>query len=307
MEEITGKAHWVTKKHQSGSIRLYAWEKFLPSREGRFAGTVLLVHGSSMASTPTFDLQVSGQGEAYSMMDYFARLGYDVWCFDCEGYGRSDKTRDSKFFIVDGADDTEAVGDEICRLRGVGKLLVYGISSGALRAAMFAERRPERVERLVLDAFVWTGQGSPTLEQRRKGLPAMLATNRRPVDAAFIRSIFTRDHPGTAADEVVAAFAEAVVALDDSVPNGTYIDMCQNLPLVDPGRIQAPVLITRGQYDGIAGLDDLLSFFKLLQNQDKHFAVMAGSAHSSVHERNHCTLLHIIASFWSQPEPVYLG
>jgi len=44
----------------------------------------------------------------------------------------------------------------------------YGISSGALRAGLFAQRHPERVARLALDAFVWTGEGSPTLEARRK-------------------------------------------------------------------------------------------------------------------------------------------
>jgi pimeloyl-ACP methyl ester carboxylesterase len=307
VEAITGVAHWVTKQHESGPIRLYAWEKYLPSREGSFAGIILLVHGSSMASTPTFDLQVPGQGETHSTMDYFARLGYDVWCFDCEGYGRSDKTRDTHFYVADGADDTEAVADYIRRVRGDEELLMFGGSSGALRAAMFAERRPERVKRLILDAFVWTGEGSPTLEQRRKRLPELLTTKRRPVDPDFVRTIFTRDHPGSADDAVVEAFAEAICALDDSVPNGTYIDMCQNLPLVDPRELDVPVLIARGEYDGIAGFDDLIEFFKLLPNPDKQFAVMPGSAHSSLHGKNFRTALHILHSFWSQPDPVYRG
>jgi pimeloyl-ACP methyl ester carboxylesterase len=307
VEAITGVAHWVTKQHESGPIRLYAWEKYLPSREGSFAGIILLVHGSSMASTPTFDLQVPGQGETHSTMDYFARLGYDVWCFDCEGYGRSDKTRDTHFYVADGADDTEAVADYIRRVRGDEELLMFGGSSGALRAAMFAERRPERVKRLILDAFVWTGERSPTLEQRRKRLPELLTTKRRPVDPDFVRTIFTRDHPGSADDAVVEAFAEAICALDDSVPNGTYIDMCQNLPLVDPRELDVPVLIARGEYDGIAGFDDLIEFFKLLPNPDKQFAVMPGSAHSSLHGKNFRTALHILHSFWSQPDPVYRG
>ena len=84
-EAVTGKEHWVTKQHDSGPIRIYAWEKYLPSFEGHFTNTLLLVHGSSMASTPSFDLQVPGHGDEYSVMDYFAGLGYDVWCFDCEG------------------------------------------------------------------------------------------------------------------------------------------------------------------------------------------------------------------------------
>ena len=129
LEAITEQDHWVTKQHPDGlgAARLFAWEKYLPCWQGRFAGTVLLVHSSSMASTPTFDLQVPGRGESHSMMDYFARQGYDVWCFDCEGYGRSDKSRDSKFYISDGADDAEAVAEHICQQRGSEQLLVYGM------------------------------------------------------------------------------------------------------------------------------------------------------------------------------------
>ena len=307
VEQTVGKDHWTTKQHASRPIRLFLWEKYLPSREGSFAGTILLVHGSSMASTPTFDLQVPGRGEEYSVMDYFARLGYDVWCFDCEGYGRSDKQRDSNFPISDGADDCQAAAAYIQSVRGAGPLLCYGVSSGALRAALFVQRNPGAISRLALDAFVWTGEGSPTLEQRRRRLPEYLASNRRPIDHAFVHSIFTRDHPGTAENDVVDAFADAIVALDDSIPNGTYVDMCRNLPIVDPEKITCAVLITRGEYDGIAGLDDLLEFFKRLPTADKQFIIRPGSAHASTHEKNHAAVLHGIRAFWSQPEPVYRG
>ena len=308
VEAPTGVAHWVTKQHASGPIRIFAWEKYLPAREREgFVGTILLIHGSSMASTPTFDLQVPGRPDVPSLMDYLANLGYDVWCFDCEGYGRSDKSRDSKVYIADGADDAEVVADYIAATRGVEKMHAYGVSSGALRAAMFAERRPDRVGRLALDAFVWTGEGSPTLEQRRKRLPELLANNRRPIDSAFIRSIFTRDHPGTAEDDIIEAFAHAVTALDDSIPNGTYVDMCQNLPVCDPRKITVPTMITRGEYDGIASLEDLLEFFKLLPNPDKQFNIRPHSAHSGLHEKNFRTLYHVLEAWCSQPEPVYRG
>ena len=133
-----------------------------------------------------------------SVMDWFAKQGYDTWCVDMEGYGRSTKTRDITCNIADGADDLAAASDYIMKLRGNGPFLVYGISSGALRAAAFAERHPERVRRLALDAFVWTGEGSPTLEERKKKLPQFQAMKRRPIDRAFVHSIFNRDHPGTA-------------------------------------------------------------------------------------------------------------
>ena len=139
-------------------------------------------------------LQVPGRPDS-SVMDQFARRGYDCWCVDMEGYGRSTKDRDNNAPISQGADDCYAAALYIQKLRGKRPFLVYGISSGALRAAMFAERHPEMVARLALDAMVWTGEGSPTLEQRRKKLPEFQAKNRRPIDKAFIHSVFDRDHP----------------------------------------------------------------------------------------------------------------
>jgi pimeloyl-ACP methyl ester carboxylesterase len=296
---VTGQEHWAKK----GPVRLFLWEKYAGSPAGP-AATLLFVHGSSMASQPTFDLQVEGRPSA---MDWFARLGYDTWCVDMEGYGRSDKHRDIAADIATGADDLAAASEYIAQARGVGSLLVYGISSGALRAALFAQRHPERVRRLALDAFVWTGEGSPTLAERKKRLPELRRSNRRPIDRAFVHSIFTRDHPGTADPAVVDAFADAILALDASVPTGTYVDMCANLPLVDPARIPVPTLVMRGQYDGIAALPDLLEFFARLPNPDKQFVVMPGIAHASFQERNYLSAYHVLHAFLSPPAPVYRG
>jgi pimeloyl-ACP methyl ester carboxylesterase len=296
-----GQEHWTNKVTKDGDVRLFLWEK--PATAGtKKAGTILFVHGSSMASQPTFDLQVPGRPGA---MDYFTAQGFDTWSIDMEGYGRSDKKRGIDAFIADGADDLAAGTDYILKTRNTGPLLVYGISSGALRAALFAQRHPDRVKRLALDAHVWTGKGSPTLEQRRKKLPELTKTKRRPIDRAFVRSIFERDHPGTADDNVIEAFADAILKLDDSIPNGTYIDMCNNLPVVDPTKIKAPTVIMRGEYDGIASFDDLLEFFKLLPNPDKQFAVMPGVAHASFHQKNYMLVYHILLSFFTQPDQIY--
>jgi pimeloyl-ACP methyl ester carboxylesterase len=169
MVTVKGQEHWTSK----GEVKLFMWEKCVGD-PAKSKAAILFVHGSSMASQPTFDLQVPGRPES-SAMDHFARLGFDCWSVDMEGYGRSTKDRDNKAPIAQGADDCHAAATYIQKLRGDRPLLVYGISSGALRAALFAERHPELVARLALDAMVWTGEGSPTLEQRRKKLPEFQA------------------------------------------------------------------------------------------------------------------------------------
>jgi pimeloyl-ACP methyl ester carboxylesterase len=298
---ITGNEHWTNK----GDAKLFLWEKRAPG--GGKNGTILFVHGSSMASQPTFDLHVPGRPDS-SAMDYFAERGFDTWCMDMEGYGRSTKDRGLDATIAEGADDLKAGTDYIFKTRNhTGPLLVYGISSGALRAALFAQRHPNRVRRLALDAHVWTGEGSPTLAERRKKLPDYLKTKRRPIDRAFVRSIFERDHPGTADDPVIEAFADEILKLDDSIPNGTYIDMCKNLPVVDPTQIKVPTIIMRGQWDGIASFEDLMKFFEKLPNPDKQFAVMPGIAHASLQQKNYALVYHILLSWFTQPAPVYTG
>ena len=242
-----------------------------------------------------------------SVMDWFAQRGFVCWCVDMEGYGRSDKRRDIFCDIANGADDLAAATDYIAQARGARSFMTYGISSGALRAALFAERHPERVTRLALDAFVWTGEGAPTLAERRKKLPQFLASRRRPIDRAFVHSIFQRDHPDCAEPRVVDAFADAILALDDSMPNGTYIDMCSKLPVVDPAKITMPTLVLRGQYDGIAALDDLIGFFKRLPNPDKQFSIMAGISHASFQQKNYRTVYHILHAYFTQPAPAYVG
>jgi pimeloyl-ACP methyl ester carboxylesterase len=300
-----GVEHWTHKKTPEGDIKLFLWEK-KASAKVPHAGTIFFVHGSSMASQPTFDLHVPGRAYS-SAMDWFAEHGFDTWTMDNEGYGRSDKHREINFDISNGADDLAAGSEYIMKKSGAQSLLLYGISSGALKAGLFAERHPERVGKIALDAFVWTGEGSHTLEQRKKKLPEFLAKNRRAIDRPFVHSIFQRDHPDTVEQRVVEAFADAILTLDDSMPTGTYVDMCSKLPLLDPKKLTAPTIILRGEYDGIAGMDDLIDYFKLLPNMNKQFSVMRGISHASFQQKNYMMVYQILHSFFTMPEPSYKG
>ncbi|AOB30922.1 alpha/beta hydrolase [Bordetella sp. H567] len=295
-----GQEHWTQR---DGDVKLFLWHK--PAAAGvPHAGTVLFVHGSSMASQPTFDLSVPGRPDS-SVMDWFAARGFDTWCMDNEGYGRSSKHRPINFDIPNGAQDLAAGSEYILQRAKDEKLMVYGISSGALKAALFAQQHPERVARVALDAFVWTGEGSPTLAQRKLKLAEFLAKNRRPIDRAFVESIFSRDHPGCADAATVSAFADAILSLDSSMPTGTYVDMCSKLPLVDPEKLQVPAIVMRGEYDGIASFDDLAEFFKRLPNTFKQFTVMQGISHASFQQKNYKMVYHILHAFFTQPDPVY--
>ena len=181
------------------------------------------------------------------------------------------------------------------------RLFMYGGSSGALRACLYAQRNPGRVAKLMATALVYTGAGSPTLATRREKLDEYRANPRRRVDRDFIHSMFTRDKPGTSEMIVADALADAELALSDSVPTGTYLDMCVNLPVLDPAKIDCTVCIIRGEYDGIATEEDLLDFFAKLPNKDKQFVFISGLAHAATLGINRHKFWHAMQSFMEMP------
>jgi pimeloyl-ACP methyl ester carboxylesterase len=300
MTEMWSQEYWAKK----GDVKLYMFRKRLGApKPGEPPKPVFfLVHGSSFSGPTGFDLHVPGKPD-YSFMEKFAAYGYDVWTLDHEGYGRSDST-DGNSPIAEGVKDLTAGMEVVTRETGQKKIAFYGSSSGALRAALFAETYPGNVERLILDAFVYTGEGSPTLRERARKMDIWTASNMRSVDKPFFLSIFTRDRPGTCEDGVGEALAELELSICDRVPTGTYVDMCAKLPVNDPTKVRCPVMIVRGEHDGIATEEDLLNYFGLLPTRDKQFVIIPGMAHVSHLGVNRARFWHVVRSFLQMPERV---
>jgi alpha-beta hydrolase superfamily lysophospholipase len=283
-----------------GDVSLAVYRKRLDPAAGQPPRPVLfLVHGSSNSALSSFDLTVPGAGE-YSTMNVFAELGFDVWTMDHENYGRSSRTSGNSD-IASGVSDLVAATELVIRETGQKRLHFMGESSGALRAAAFAMVRPERVGRLVLNAFTYTGRNSPTLAKRAEQLDYFRTHNRRLRDREMIRSIFTRDHPGTSDPAVADALADVELEFGDEVPTGTYLDMTAHLPVVDPTRILSPVAVLRGEFDGIATMEDLWDFYRQLPIGDKQFSVIAGAAHALATCRNRQAFWHVSQAFLTMP------
>jgi alpha-beta hydrolase superfamily lysophospholipase len=297
--KIWSAEYWAKK----GDVSLYMFRKRAGApKPGQPPLPVLfLVHGSSVSSRPSFDLTVPGHGE-YSVMNTFAESGFDVWTMDHENYGRSSRT-DSNSDIASGVEDLKAGIELVARETGHSKIHIFGESSGGLRAGAYAMARPDRVDRLVLAAFTYKGEGSPTLAERAKQLDYYRTHNRRLRDRAMIRSIFTRDKAGTSDPALGEFVADQELKFGDQVPTGTYLDMTAHLPVVDPAQVLAPVLLIRGEYDGIATVEDLLNFFKQLPNGDRQFVILPGMAHSVVSGLNRQLFWHAMHAFLSMPSP----
>ena len=284
--------YWAKK----GEVPLYLYRKRAGApAPGEKRPVLFLVHGSSISGRSSFDLSVPGKGE-YSLMNVFARQGFDVWTMDHENYGRSGRTAGNSD-IASGVEDLRAGTEIVRRETGAERMHFAGTSSGAIRAGAFAAKHPERVDRLVLAAFTYTGEGSPTLKRRAERTAEYRANNRRKRDRAMIRSIFTRDGANVTDPAVAEALDDAELQFGGEVPTGTYLDMTANLPLVDPAKVTAPVLLIRGDHDGIATLDDIVSFMKKLPNGDRQLTILPDAAHSLTFDRNRHRFWHTIHAF----------
>jgi len=297
--EIWSSEYWTKK----GDVPLWMFRKRIGApKAGEPSRPVLFfVHGSSVTSR-VFDLNVPGHGE-YSVMNEFARYGFDCWTMDHENYGKSGRTSGNSD-IKSGVEDLKAAVEVVARETGRQKYHFLGESSGALRAGAYAAVAPERADRLVLAAFTYKGEGSPTLTKRAEQVDYYRTHNMRKRDRDMIRSIATRDKPGTSEQAAVDVLADVEMQFGDQIPTGTYLDMVANLPVVDPRKVLSPVLLVRGEYDGIATVADLEEFYNLLPSGDRQFIILPGTAHSVALATNRQLFWHVTRSFLTMPTPV---
>jgi pimeloyl-ACP methyl ester carboxylesterase len=297
--EIWSNEYWTKK----GDVPLWMFRKRIgapkPGEPPR--PVVFFVHGSSVTSR-VFDLNVPGKGE-YSALNEFARYGFDCWTMDHENYGKSGRTSGNAD-IASGVEDLKVAVELIVRETGQQKVHFVGESSGALRAGAYAMMVPDRVDRLVFAAFTYKGEGSPTLTKRAEQLAYFRTHNMRKRDRDMIRSIATRDKPGTSDPAVMEVLADAEMQFGDQIPTGTYLDMTANLPVVHPEKVLAPVLLVRGEYDGIATVADLEDFYNKLPNGDRQFIILPGTAHSVAVAINRQLFWHVTRAFLTMPTPL---
>ena len=271
--KIIAEERWVMK----GDVRLYVYRKHLASRSPKSRPVLFFVHGSTFASRSSYDLQVNGHGD-HSAMDHFARLGYDVWTMDHEGYGFSARTNGNSG-ILSGVDDLKSAMPLIEKTTGQSSIMMFGESSGAIRAGAFVNVEPKRVDKLILHAFTYTGKDAPEIERRRKMAETYRANPRRPFGMAQIQNVFNRDVDGAGDPAVMKALADFELKFGDTVPSGTYLDMAVNMPMVEPAKISCPTLLIRPEHDGNESEAELFRFFQALASTDKQFVKVHGLPH----------------------------
>lgn len=286
---VQGMQHGVLQDE----VRLFVWEKVQGSPQGK--PVVVLAHGSATAGRESFDLKVPGRPE-YSLMDFLAQQGFDVFAPDMRGFGRSTKP-EGHITTEQAAADLEAVVDFICQLRGVPQVQLLAWSWGTQYSGQFVMAHPERVLRYA--AYAQMHATSPDLEARR----SRLATFQR---APYIRISepgwklrFNSLTPEAVNDPVVMdAFAQAAALVETKSPTGPQVDLLTRQPLIDATRITVPTMLIHGQYDDVADLPGLWPFFAALPNPDKQYTVIPDGGHMLHLQQGHARFQRAVADWF---------
>lgn len=281
---------------------------------------VVLQHGATYGSG-AFDLSFDG----LSWTDYLARHGFDTYCLDLPGYGRSERPPQMRvppennppfMRTPDATDCLATVVDHIRELRDVSRICLVGWSWGTAITSFYAANNQDSVERLVLYAPVWNREASTpspiptdekidayrvvtreaTLARRQAGLTDAQKGHLMPqawFDAWWSDNV--SNDPTSQGDTIRA-------------PNGVAQDSKEywnvGRPLYDPSAITAPVLITVGEWDRDTPPYMAQTLFPLFVNARwKRLSVLGGGTHAMLMETNRILLFRTVLQFLQESQP----
>lgn len=283
---IIGREHYVT----SNNLKVYLWEKYHKDFAKTFKQTgkiVLLVHGATWTGRPDFDLQIRD----YSLMDFLAKNGYDVWAIDIHGYGKSEKTDKDWSDTASAAGDIGAAVDYIAKQNGVEKISILGWSWGTQTTGLYTMKHPEKVNKLILYAMAWKGLAAV------KTAPLPKEQYRINTEAAA-RSDFIAGQYET---ETVEKYVKEALAAAPQSPNGVIVDFISKLPILQPEQIKVPTLIIYPEKDFLATEAETLEFFGKLGTNYKSYVFLPDGGHAIILEKNYKKFQSAVLGFLNQP------
>jgi pimeloyl-ACP methyl ester carboxylesterase len=246
-------------------------------------GDVLYVHGATFAS----DLSVFFRFGGPSWADALNDAGFRVWGLDFLGYGRSDRCEGTS-----GGADAAAVQltraiKHVRESNGGAPVHLIAHSWGTIPALVLASSLSDSIGRIVLFG--------PIVE-RSLDEPPPAVTPLRTVNIWQQYRRFTEDvpkgHPPLIDDADMARWARAYLESDPTsqdrhppsvlVPSGPVLDIhaqWNGKPLYDLAKVNAPVLLVRGEWDSLCTDQDAARFMSRVGSQIRADICIARGTH----------------------------
>ena len=279
--------------------------------------TLLFVHGSTYPAHTGFDAPLGGQ----SWMEFIASRGYDVYCLDVRGYGRSTRPKQmsepaqSNPPVVrtpDAVKDITAVLNFILKRRNISKLNLLGWSWGCTLMATTAIQNPDKVARLMLYAPGWLRTTPSLLNAGGGPLGAYRTVTREQAKARWLNAVPEGKQAALIPPGWFDQWADATWATDPDgakqnppvvrAPNGTVADTTEywssGKTMYDPAKITMPTLIAIGEWDRDTPPYMAQAIFPLLVNSPgKRLVMLAEGTHHMMLEKNRLELFKAVQAF----------
>ena len=259
---------------------------------GRSGQAVLLIHGSGVGweywDVPFRD---------YSVMEYLATRGVDVYAVQCRGYGRSTKPDGMTVTAASIADDLKSVVVEIMKRSNVKKVSMAGHSSGGTVVLVAAGKYPDLLDRIVIIGTRYKKINPNFVAYATKMIEQAKEPGKDYVNNTHYLDVEKRLD---AHDEDVVAWYKKLVGENYKLmPGGIYPDSVGKNPAAPfVPTMKVPTLILNGSKEYVVELDDVSDMFRDLGTSDKAMIIQPGGYHLMFLERKGHVGLQESIFFW---------
>jgi len=288
---------------------------------------VLFVHGAGTPAEVAFDVPHEG----YSWMAHHAEAGFDAFSVDMTGYGRSTRPTPMNdpcnlsqaqqsdlvpLFLAEPCEpsypyaattlasdwhDIDRVVDYIRRLRNVERVSLVGWSMGGPRAAGYAARNPDKIDRIVLlaPAYNRNARSEAPATLPASG-PTMSKQTRRDFDSNWDRQVGCSGQY----DPAVSSAVWAAMMRSDPV-GATWGPGLRRAPRTTSWgwtrevvrRTATPMLLVAGIHDGQVPATRVREMYEDLGSEEKVLLDLGCASHNAMWETNR-TLLFDASLEW---------
>jgi len=275
---------------------------------------VLYVHGATFPS----DLSVFYRFDGRSWADALNEGGFNAWGFDFAGYGKSGRYADGTADAAGPVGRSEiaarqigAVVDAVRAENGRRPVSLIAHSWGTIAAGRYAADHPDEVDRAAFFGPIVTRaptapstQSAPAPKLPPYRLLTVWEQYRR-----FIEDV-PRGHPPVLNDRHIEAWSRSYLASDPQsgartpaavmTPSGPIADILASWSgkeLYDAGRVRAPALIVRGEWDSLCTDIDAARLLANLGSTRKHDRKIPKATHLMHLEESRSALYDTVNAF----------
>ena len=293
----------------------------LPAKTKTGTAPVLFIHGSSFPSELAFGFRMNGE----SWMDNLSEHNFDSYAIDFLGYGCADRypqiikkatVLKAPGMAVEAYLDVDKAVDYILAKTGAPKVILIGHSWGGSVAALYAEKFPEKVLRLVLFAPI-------TVRSSHVKPAAVTGPYESITPDARVRAMQLLTPVGKKCrlePEMFGEWKKEWLRTDSSAykkhpaavsfpsgPDQDFEDLDHGKTYYQPSLIKSPVLIIRGEWDDYCSDEDALRLIDSLKGSpEKRYVIVGRGTHVMHLEQSRHRLYDEVLQFISRSDGVII-